>query len=356
MLPPLPPNFTISAIVPVYNGGEPFLRFLSSLAKAKTPPDEIIIVADGDTDGSSLAAERFGMRVLRLPIPTGPAHARNVGAQEAKGDILFFMDADVVIPLNAIEQTRSTFRQNPGLAALFGSYDDEPGGKNFLSQYKNLFHHYVHQTADDEASTFWGACGAIRRDLFIALGGFDERYRKPSIEDIELGYRIKQAGHRILLCKGIQVKHLKRWGVPSLIKSDFFHRALPWTDLILRDRRFINDLNLRFSSRMSVVLTYGLIGALIGARWWSGALVIVSVLALLLLTINQSLYKFFLCKRGFWFMMEAIPWHWFYFFYSGLGFVVGVTRFFLFGKKSQKLSLSSAKRGLPENTQHPEGH
>ncbi len=306
MLSPLPPNFTISAIVPVYNGGEHFRRSLSSLVEAKPPPDEIIIVADGETDGSSLAAERLGMRVLRLPIPTGPAHARNVGAQEAKGNILFFMDADVVLPLNAIEQTRSTFRQDPGLAALFGSYDDEPGENNFLSQYKNLFHHYVHQTADSEASTFWGACGAIRRDLFITLGGFDERYRKPSIEDVELGYRIKQAGHRICLCKRLQVKHLKRWEVISLIKSDFFHRALPWTDLILRDRRFINDLNLRFSSRVSVILTYGLIGALIGASWWPGALTIASLLALLLLVINQPIYKFFFRRRGFWFMMGAI--------------------------------------------------
>ena len=78
----------------------------------------------------------------------------------------------------------------------------------------------------------------------LALGGFDEGYRQPSIEDIELGYRLKQAGHRIRLCKALQVKHLKRWSVVSLLKSDFFDRALPWTELILRDRRVINDLNL----------------------------------------------------------------------------------------------------------------
>jgi GT2 family glycosyltransferase len=158
------------------------------------------------------------------------------------------VDADVTIPPDAIGQITAAFRREPDLAAVFGSYDDAPAATNFLPQYKNLFHHYVHQTAREEASTFWGACGAIRREVFLTFGGFDERYRQPSIKDIELGYRLKRAGYRIRLCKALQVKQLKRWGVVSLLKSDFFHRALPWTELILRDRRFINDLNLRFSA------------------------------------------------------------------------------------------------------------
>ena len=349
-------KLAISVIIPVHNGGENFRRSLLSLAETVPHPNEIIVVADGDTDGSWHAAEEFGAKVLRLPVRGGPAHARNLGAHEAQGDILFFMDADVTVPPNTIEQIISTFSRNPGLAALFGSYDNEPEAKNFLSQYKNLFHHYIHQMACNEASTFWGACGAIRHDVFMSLGGFDERYRQPSIEDIELGYRLKQAGHRIWLCKDLQVKHLKRWRVFSLIKSDFFHRALPWTDLILRDRHFINDLNLRFSSRMSVILTYALLGALIGARWWSGALAIASALTLSLLAINKPVYKFFLRKRGPWFMIGTIPWHWFYFFYNGLAFAIGLSRFLFSSSKLPKFSSSAAPRGLPDTTQYPEGH
>lgn len=230
----------------------------------------------------------------------------------------------------------ATFECEPELAAVFGSYDDEPTATNFLSQYKNLFHHYVHQTAREEAYTFWGACGAIRRGVFLAMEGFDERYRQPSIEDIELGYRLKQAGHRIRLCKALQVKHLKRWGILSLVKSDFFHRALPWTELILRYRRFTNDLNLRLSNRVSVVLTYGLLGTLAGAAWWPGSLALAGVLTLMLVALNAPLYRFFRRKRGLRFAVQTILWHWFYYFYSGLAFAIGVVRYLSHSRRSHR--------------------
>lgn len=331
----------ISVIVPVHNGGENFRRCLSSLAKTVPAPSEIIVVADGDTDGSRHLAEEFGPKVLRLPSPGGPARARNRGARVAQGDILFFLDADVTICADAIGQVAAAFRREPDLVAIFGSYDDAPASPNFLSQYKNLLHHYMHQMACEEASTFWGACGAIRQEVFLALGGFDERYRQPSIEDIELGYRLKRAGYRIRLYKTLQIKHLKRWSVVSLLKSDFFHRALPWTELILRDRRFVNDLNLRFSSRISVVLTYGFLGALVGAWWWPGSLVLGGALALALLALNAPLYCFFHRKRGLRFAVQTIPWHWFYYFYSGLAFVMGVARHLIRSRRVPGASLAN---------------
>lgn len=322
-------ELTISVIVPVYNGGANFRRCLVSLAEALPPPAEIIIVADGDTDGSGQLAKEFGAQVLTFPSPGGPGRARNLGGRAARGDLLFFIDADVTIPRGAMSQVAAIFKREAGLAALFGSYDDEPAATNFLSQYKNLLHHYVHQTAREEASTFWGACGAIRREVFLGVGGFDERYRRPSIEDIELGYRLRWAGHRIRLCKGLQVKHLKRWGMSSLLKADFFDRALPWTELILRHRGLINDLNLQLSGRLSVILTYGLLGALAGAFWWPGSLAAAGLLMLLLLALNAPLYRFFQRKRGLRFALKTIPWHWLYYLYSGLAFAIGGVRHLL---------------------------
>jgi len=84
-------------------------------------PAEIIVVADGDTDGSWQQAKQFGVGVLRFPSPGGPARARNFGASQAKGEILFFVDADVMIPPDAMSQVAAGFKREPALAAFWGS-------------------------------------------------------------------------------------------------------------------------------------------------------------------------------------------------------------------------------------------
>ena len=318
---------TVSVIIPVHNGGDKFRRCLLSVKALKTPPAEVIVAADGDSDDSWKLAEEFDIRVLRRPVSGGPARARNMGAHHAKGDILFFIDADVTVPEDAIEQVVNAFQNDPDIDALIGSYDDEPFESNFLSQYKNLLHHYVHQTSNREASTFWGACGAIRRDVFLKMNGFDKAYRRPSIEDIDLGYRLKKSGYKIHLLKHIQVKHLKHWGILSLLKADFFYRARPWTDLILNKGRFIDDLNLKLSSRISVMAVFMLCLTLIGSMFTLWLLIPTVFLMVLLIGLNWDLYRFFKDKRGLSFAVKTIPWHWFYFFYSGLAFAIGYVKY-----------------------------
>ena len=299
-------------------------------------PVEIIVVSDGDSDGSWRLAEAFGARLIRLPQAGGPAKARNIGAKSASGDILFFVDADVEVHPATIAKVAESFEADPELDALIGSYDDAPGAENFLSQYKNLIHHYTHQEAGLEASTFWGACGAIRRHVFEEVGGFDESYRRPCIEDIELGYRLKYAGHQIHLRSDIQVKHLKRWTPFSLLRADIFYRAVPWTNLLMQVqqarpafyRRFTQELNLKWSSKASVILVFGLmlsgLGVILAVTGLAsaGSVGLVSCLSALLcglalLLINLPVYRFFYRKHGWFFALKTVPWHWLYFFYSG---------------------------------------
>ncbi|MGK7892404.1 MAG: glycosyltransferase family 2 protein [Microcystaceae cyanobacterium] len=320
-------NYSISVIIPVYKGGKAFKSCLESLKDSLLAPTEIIAVVDGNDPPSYQTACDFGVKVLQLETNQGPATARNQGAEIAEGDIIFFMDADVTIHPDTLEKISQVFDTDPSLAALIGSYDDQPGALNFLSQYKNLFHHYNHQIASAEASTFWGACGAIKRYIFTKMGGFDESYRKACIEDIELGYRLKAKGYRIRLCKDIYVKHLKHWTAYSLLKADFFYRALPWTELIHRDRNFVNDLNLQWSSRLSVILVYSLLLLLIGSLKFPALLLGVFALAFVLIIINFSVYRFFSQKRGFAFTLAILPWHWLYYLYSGLAFVIGTIRY-----------------------------
>src|SRR4030067_1804609 len=157
----------------------------------------------------------------------------------------------------------------------------------------------------------------------MSLGGYDENYSQPSIEDIELGYRIVNAGYKILLCKNIQIKHYKRWSFGSLIRTDFFNRALPWTKLMFRYNRFLNDLNLKSSSRFSVFIIFLFLLFISGSFWLRELLIPAGVSGLLLLILNFSLYRFFQKKRGVSFALKVIPLHWLYLLYSGLAFGLG---------------------------------
>ena len=190
-----------------------------SLIRSTAPPLEVIVVSDGDVSGSYRAAAEFGFTVLQLAQTGGPARARNFGARAARGEVLMFLDADVELHEDALFEVGRSFAADAALDAVFGSYDDAPGADNFLSQYRNLLHHYTHQTSREEASTFWSGCGAIRRDVFLKMGGFDEKYRRPSIEDIELGYRLTRAGHRVRINKKVQGKHLKEWRAASVLHT-----------------------------------------------------------------------------------------------------------------------------------------
>ncbi|MDJ0600207.1 MAG: glycosyltransferase family 2 protein [Crocosphaera sp.] len=328
---------SVSVIIPVYKGGIAFYHCLASLKDSLLRPAEIIVIVDGHDPQSYQLAQESGAKVLQLETNQGPAAARNCGAELATADILFFIDADVTIHSDTIEKIAKVFQNDPQLAALIGSYDDQPGSNNFLSQYKNLFHHYNHQIGLEEASTFWGACGAIKRGIFLKMGGFDESYRRPCIEDIELGYRLKAKEYRIRLCKNIYVKHLKRWTPYSLLRADFFYRALPWTELIHRDRNFVNDLNLQWSSRLSVIFIYSLLIAVFASFLWPMLLIPAGLLIIALITLNWSVYQFFIKKRGFLFTLQVLPWHWFYYFYSGLAFAIGTAKYRL-SKKTPALS------------------
>jgi len=321
----------ISVIVPVHNGRLQLPRCLDALRASTYPGFEVIVVDDCSTDNTREIIERSGARYVRTPRNMGPGGGRNLAANHAEGDILVFVDSDVVVPPDALALIAEDFDRDPNLAALFGSYDTAPAWPDFLSQYKNLMHHYVHQISSENAVTFWAGCGAVRRDVFREFGGFDlEKYSKPSIEDIDFGFRLWRAGRRILLEKRLQVKHLKKWTVRGLLRADIQLRAVPWTRLILESKNMPKDLNLKPGAQLSALLVWflalGLLalptvaaGILAGWAPWlttGRLLAALALMAVLLLVLNRDVYLWFARQRGWWFAAGAVLAHWTYYLYS----------------------------------------
>ena len=334
----------VSIIVPVYNGGVGFDQCLNHIRGSTYQNYELIVVDNGSTDDSVSIAQKYSDLILHCPGPSGPGATRNVGAKRAQGEILFFIDADVVIRADTLGKIVDAFQKHNDVVAVFGSYDDKPPASNFLSQYKNLLHHFVHQEGDPEASTFWGGCGGIRKNIFQKVNGFDqERYPFPSIEDIELGYRLRAQGHRILLDRNIQVTHLKEWRLKSLLRADILYRAVPWAKLIFESEGMVNDLNLKMSQRICGGLAC-LIFFLLPFAWIHPVvLFVLFIFSFTIFALNRRLFLFFLNRRGIGFLLLAFPMHLVYYLYSVITFVSCRIQFAFQGKQSTS-SLGSSLR------------
>ena len=275
----------VTVIVPAYNAAHDLHLCLSALRAGEEQPHQLIVADDGSTDTTAEVARGFGAEVVSTGGPLGPARARNLAAKRATGSVLVFFDADVVPHAATLRRLRAALEADPGLDAVIGAYDDAPAYADFLSQYKNLQHCFVHRNGLRQASTFWTGCGAVRRDVFLAHGGLSESYVKPSIEDVEFGARLVRAGARIELDPAIQVKHLKRWTFRGLVRTDIFQRAVPWTELILREGKISNDLNLEVSQRVSAALVLLAVLTIVAGTWVAGPRFLAAVLAATCLTL-----------------------------------------------------------------------
>ena len=267
-------------------------------------------------------AEELGAIVLSSGGRMGPGGARNQAAAVAQGEFLWFVDADVVVHADAAECLARGFA-NEQIVAVFGSYDSNPPARNFFSRYKNLVHHYYHQRANDEAQTFWSGCGAVRRDVFLSSGGFDvERYQYPSIEDIELGHRLIEAGGRVRLLRDVQCTHLKVWHFANLIHTEIFRRAVPWSRLILGSGSGIpNDLNVGMSEQVRAGIAALLCLSILAFLAGEVGLLIPGLMLLLVLYSNKEIAQFFYKKGGLAFACGALLYHQVYYLYSASAFV-----------------------------------
>jgi hypothetical protein len=251
-----------------------------------------------------VALERAGAdEILVADEPAGatPALARNLAVDRANGDVLVFVDADVVVHPDALERIRARLR-DPALDAVFGSYDNTPEAPGAVSGFRNLLHHHVHHEGAGPAESFWTGLGAVRRTAFETAGRLDPARRW--LEDVELGARMIQAGARIELDPAIQGTHLKRYTLRSMLHVDTVERAIPWVDLMLAGRAPRSALNAGGRHRAAALLALGAVGFAARGRVLPAAAALAAFAGL-----NAGLYATIARRRGRAQAAAAVPLH-----------------------------------------------
>lgn len=333
------PRPYLSVIVPAHQGTKVLPRCLDALVASDIPREswELIVVNDASTDDTDLIAAAYADTVVQLAgNPHGPAYARNRGFEVARGEILVFVDSDVCVHADALGKIAQTFATDPQLGAVFGSYDADPPAPGLVSQYRNLLHHFVHQRNAGEAETFWAGLGAIRREAFANVEGFNEwHFSRPQIEDVELGRRLRRHGYPILLRPDILGTHLKRWTLGNVLHTDFRHRGVPWMSLLLvegPDRH--STLNLQFREKICTALAgVSLLGGGLALVLRSLIPLLVGVAAVVAIVgLNHAFYRFLRRQKGLLFASGVVPLHWGYYASNGFSVISGWLTFVLLGE------------------------
>lgn len=320
-----PKEPSLMVVVPAHQAAAELAQCLDGLFGAGFGRDEVLVVDDGSRDGTGDVARAIGVRVLRHDVALRPARARNAGVRATQSDVIVFVDADVVVHPGARDHILRFFREEPGYVALIGSYDDAPAAPRWVSRYRNLLHHFVHQTGNPEAATFWTGFGAVRRRAFDEAGGLDPAWE--NIEDVEFGMKLVERGGRIRLDATLLCKHLKDWTLGSMFRTDWKGRAVPWSRLLQRRRARTGDLNLSRTHQTSAAAVALLVGSLLLVPVLPHSLWLAAAALALFLAINARFLCLLARQGGPGFALVSVFYHATHYAAALLGFVqVAATR------------------------------
>ena len=323
----------LSVVIPARNSARTLGRCLEALAP-QLDGGEVIVVDDASDDDSSRVAAAGGARVIRAAENVGAARARNLGAAEARGDCLLFLDADVYLLPGALAALRDAFAS--GADAVVGHYTDRSPAPGFFSQYQNYYTFFNHDRQQGDINWFWTAIGGVKRAVYESLGGFSEHFRGASAEDIQFGYELARAGRRTRLVKEVRGAHDHRHTFRSLVRNDL-KKSAAWSNVFLRlnaGGKFKHGFT-GAANRLTLFAAYLVPLALVGAIFSplvGGA--VAAAAALVFLGVNAPFYVFVARHAGPAFLLGAVPFHYFTYLLVGVGVARG-TLSYLLGAKVQ---------------------
>lgn len=306
----------LSVIVSTCNAAPTLGAVLASVRASDLGRDsyEIIVVDDASADASVAIAARHADTVVRLSgRRAGPAYARNRGVEQARGEIVVFLDADVVVRPDTLSSMQATLRDHPDVDAVSACRDQQSSPPGFVSQYWNLLLSFGEQDHPGRCAQFASGCGAVRRAAFLAAGMYDEwRFSTPSLEGVELGERLLRYGSTTLVKSEVTVAHLKAWTLGMVGREVWARSTLLARSLGYSRMRALAPGDVVFTLSRALVPSVALLGTFMLAAAFvpappmgAGAALAVPFLALT----NLRVHRFFARTRGLGFAVMAAPVH-----------------------------------------------
>ncbi len=214
----------LAVIVPMYNAGDSIGKCLEAIENQRgiEPGDlEVIVVDDASTDGGADKARLPFVKLAVMEKNSGAAAARNRGVAESSAPVLVFVDSDVFLDPNALASIISRMDEDLEVAGVVGRYSEKPAARGIINEYHNAFTRYHHDLSPERIDWFWGALGAVRREAFLEVGGFDERYQGASAEDMELGLALSEAGYDLRYLPAAEGAHAHHFSLAGMLANDY---------------------------------------------------------------------------------------------------------------------------------------
>jgi glycosyltransferase involved in cell wall biosynthesis len=227
----------ISVIIPNYNGGRTIGKCLEALFASSYGDFEAVVVDDCSSDGSREIIARFPCRLIPLGQRSGAARARNIGARNSAGEVLFFIDADCIVQHDTLSRVDRAVGQDSRVV-VGGTYTGIPFDDRFFSTFQSVFIHYS-ETRTPHPDYVASHAMAMRRELFEKSGGFPEEFM-PIIEDVEVSHRLRRSGSSLKMDASILVRHIFGFTLLKSLKNAF-RKSMYWTAYSLKNRDLLAD-------------------------------------------------------------------------------------------------------------------
>jgi glycosyltransferase involved in cell wall biosynthesis len=300
-----------SVIIPSYNSKRTLPRTVDNVLNSSYKNFEVIIVDDAsDEKVEGYISAGDNIKIIRNNSQKGPAYARNLGAHEANGDILFFLDSDIYIKEHTLSRVKEDFEEK-GIDGVTGIYDLRIPYDDFLSNYFNLRIRkgYLNMSENTEACN--AAIFAVKKDVFAKVGEFNPGYKTASIEDIEFGIRFVSRGYKMMLDKELSVIHDKKMTLKSILKNDFVRP----TDRVVFVLNLKGAKDVFKKKRFSYVSLSQLVATILTPFFWvtlllsffnSYYLVVAAVFLLSCIYLNRDWLLYFYRQKGLTFSLKGL--------------------------------------------------